>query len=59
MEIDPTLLDSLDTDDMCLEKVLAMTESLDPGLGYVLKSKVSAAPTVTSVCGARGQFLKH
>ena len=30
----------LGDDDLLLEKVLAMTESLDPGLGYVFRSKV-------------------
>ena len=56
MECDPTLFDGSENDDMYLEKVLAMTESLDPGLGYVLKSKVDL-PVNVSINNAARRYL--
>ena len=56
MECDSALFDGSENDDMYLEKVLAMTESLDPGLGYVLKSKVDL-PVNVSINNAARRYL--
>ncbi len=47
METDPLKQIVGDMDDMCMEKVLALNESLDPGLGFVRKCKVDL-PVSTS-----------
>ena len=49
-------LDGDETNDMFLEKVLALTESLDPGLGYVMKCKVDL-PVNVSINNAARKYL--
>ena len=56
MECDPSFLEGGEMEDMFLEKVLALTESLDPGLGYVMKCKVDL-PVNVSINNAARRYL--
>ena len=56
MECNPSFLDGGETEDTFLEKVLALTESLDLGLGYIMKCKVDL-PVNVSINNAAHRYL--